>query len=163
MGQLQAQIRSHIFSAMDEDGPASAARDGGGAASASGSMRPADRRRAAGDRRTPRRGGCALPGAYQEGGDLSTQHYLLDELVLEWLEWSGCTKAASVFAPEANLPSERLPRGVLADRLGLRTGPRSEPLPLLYALAAVARRPDVPPTTEPAEPAGPPGVEKTRR
>lgn len=70
----------------------------------------------------------------------TSETYLLNELVREYLEFQGYRAAASVFAPEAGLPvHERLPRECLCDRLRMHDGPHTQELPLLYALTAQAR------------------------
>jgi FOP N terminal dimerisation domain len=69
----------------------------------------------------------------------SSETYLVNELVREYLELQGYRAAASVFGPEAGLAKEQLGREVLADRLQLREGPNTRQLPLLYALTARAR------------------------
>jgi lisH domain-containing protein FOPNL len=69
----------------------------------------------------------------------SSETYLVNELVREYLEFQGYRAAASVFGPEAGLAEQQLGREVLADRLKMREGPNSRQLPLLYALTARAR------------------------
>jgi lisH domain-containing protein FOPNL len=77
---------------------------------------------------------CAVPST----SNRTSQTYLVNELIREYLEFQGYRATASVFRPEANLTSDRLPRDFLSSKLGLQTGPRSDKLPLLYALAAVS-------------------------
>jgi lisH domain-containing protein FOPNL len=70
----------------------------------------------------------------------TSETYLINELIREYLNFQGYWATASVFSPEANLSQEHLPRSTLSDRLGLHTGPKSDQLPLLYSLAAVANQ-----------------------
>jgi lisH domain-containing protein FOPNL len=67
----------------------------------------------------------------------SSETYLINELIREYLEFQGYRAAASVFVPECGLSqTSRLGRDCLAERLRVREGPNTKALPLLYALAA---------------------------
>ena len=66
--------------------------------------------------------------------------YLLNELIREYLEFQGYRAAASVFVPEAGLSApHRLSRQCLCDRLRVHDGPNTQQLPLLFSLLAQAR------------------------
>ena len=67
--------------------------------------------------------------------------YVIDELIREYLEFHGYRSSLSVFVPESGLQqSGSLGREFLAGRIGIKLGPQSEQLPLLYsAIGALSK------------------------
>jgi lisH domain-containing protein FOPNL len=66
--------------------------------------------------------------------------YLINELIREYLEFHGYRSSASVFVPESGLSMEnRVERDRLAEQMNIQLGSNSRKLPLLYAMAARSR------------------------
>lgn len=64
----------------------------------------------------------------------SSDTYLLNELVCEYLDFQGYTATKSVFCKEGQIGQQTLPRGFVEDRVGLSPGGGASQLPILYSL-----------------------------
>lgn len=69
----------------------------------------------------------------------SSETYLLNSLIREYLDFQGYRAASSVFTPESGLSTERLDVRCMAERAGVPVGPNGGELPVLYSLLQSAR------------------------
>ncbi len=73
----------------------------------------------------------------------SVDNFLLNELILEYLQWNGYVGSASLLAVEADQPASekfRPTRARLEAMVGVRCGPNAAEVPLLYSLLADVKK-----------------------
>ena len=66
----------------------------------------------------------------------SSQNFVINELIKEYLDWNGLKNTKDVLVSEAGHPKESLSRSQLEESLNVQTGSNARKVPLLYSLVS---------------------------
>ncbi len=66
----------------------------------------------------------------------SSQNFILNELIKEYLEWNGLKHTKDVLVSEAGHPKESLTRCQLEEALNVQVGSNAQKVPLLYSIVS---------------------------
>ena len=66
--------------------------------------------------------------------DLSTDNFVINELVKEYLEWNHYNQTSDVMSLETGQPKNRITRAELENTLNIECGENSSKIPLIYSL-----------------------------
>ena len=69
----------------------------------------------------------------------TTNHFLINELIKEYLEFNGYKHSADILSVESGQPSKRVERNDLENALKIHTGPNAKQVPLLYSMVTSFR------------------------
>ena len=69
----------------------------------------------------------------------STNNFLINELIKEYLDFNGYKHSADVLSVESGQPTKRVERIDLENSLKIHTGPNAKQVPLLYSMVTSFR------------------------
>ena len=72
--------------------------------------------------------------------DLSTDNFVINELVKEYLEWNHYNQTSDVMSLETGQPKNRITRAELENTLNIECGENSSKIPLIYSLISNIRK-----------------------
>ena len=72
--------------------------------------------------------------------ELSTDNFVINELIKEYLEWNHYNQTSDVLSLETGQPRQRISRDDLENTINIKCGENSSKIPLLYSLISNIRK-----------------------
>ena len=76
---------------------------------------------------------------HQSSPALSTENFIINELIKEYLEWNNLNQTSDVLSLESGQPKQRVSRADLENTINIQSGENATRIPLLYSIISTVK------------------------
>ena len=77
---------------------------------------------------------------HQSSSALSTENFIINELIKEYLEWNNLNQTSDVLSLESGQPKQRVSRAELENTINIQSGENARRIPLLYSIISTVKK-----------------------